>query len=112
MQAIVQPGDFFRVDIRVGKVIEAEPFQEARKPAYKLLIDFGPLGLKRSSAQITRLYSADELKGREVVAVVNLPPKRVAGFLSEVLVLGVEESDNKVTLLSVDSTVPPGSRVS
>lgn len=99
-----------RLDIRVGKVISAEPFPEARKPAYKLTIDFGPLGVKRSSAQITHLYTPEDLVGKLVVAVVNFPPKRIAGFSSEVLVLGAL-FNGKVSLLSPDHEVPPGSRV-
>ena len=99
-----------RLDIRVGRVISAEPFPEARKPAYKLTIDFGPLGMKRSSAQITDLYKSEDLVGKLVVAVVNFPPKRIAGFSSEVLVLGAI-FDSKVSLLSPDHEVPPGSRV-
>lgn len=102
--------DFLRLDIRVGRVISAEPFPEARKPAYKLTIDFGPLGMKRSSAQITDLYKSEDLVGKLVVAVVNFPPKRIAGFSSEVLVLGAI-FDSKVSLLSPDHEVPPGSRV-
>ncbi len=103
--------DFQRLDIRVGKVVAAEPFPEARVPAYKLTIDFGPLGVKRSSAQITRLYRPEELTGKLVVAVVNFPPKRIAGFVSEVLVLGAILDGGKVSLLSPDHDVPPGSRV-
>jgi len=99
-----------RLDIRVGRVISAEPFPEARKPAYKLTIDFGPLGVKRSSAQITHLYKPEDLVGKLVVAVVNFPPKRIAGFSSDVLVLGAL-FDAKVSLLSPDHEVPPGSRV-
>ena len=91
-------------------MISAEPFPEARKPAYKLTIDFGPLGMKRSSAQITDLYKSEDLVGKLVVAVVNFPPKRIAGFSSEVLVLGAI-FDSKVSLLSPDHEVPPGSRV-
>ncbi len=103
--------DFQRLDIRVGKVVAAEPFPEARVPAYRLTIDFGPLGVKRSSAQITRLYRPEELTGKLVVAVVNFPPKRIAGFVSEVLVLGAILDGGKVSLLSPDHDVPPGSRV-
>ena len=102
--------DFLRLDIKVGRVIAAVPFPEARKPAYKLTIDFGPLGVKRSSAQITQLYTPEDLVGRLVVAVVNFPPKRIAGFASEVLVLGAV-FDGKVSLLAPDHDVPPGSRV-
>ncbi|NOX44734.1 MAG: tRNA-binding protein [Caldiserica bacterium] len=103
--------DFERLDIRVGRVIAAEPFPEARAPAYKLTIDFGPLGVKRSSAQITRLYRPEDLVGKLVVAVVNFPPKRIAGFASEVLVLGAVPDGGGVSLLTPDHEVPPGSRV-
>jgi len=100
-----------KLDIRVGKVIAADPFPEARKPAYKLRIDFGPWGVKRSSAQITDLYKPADLIGKPVVAVVNLPPKRIAGFPSEVLVLGAVFEEGKVSLLSPDHEVPLGSRI-
>ena len=103
--------DFLRLDIRVGKIIAANPFPEARKPAYKLTIDFGPLGVKRSSAQITDLYKPEDLIGKLVVAVVNFPPKRIAGFSSEVLVLGAIFDEGKVSLLSPDHDVPLGSRI-
>ena len=102
--------EFAKVDIRVGKVVKAETFAEARKPSYKLEIDFGELGVKKSSAQITDLYQAHELVGRNVVAVVNFPPKNIAGFISEVLVLGVVE-DKGVVLLQPDKQVPPGTKV-
>ena len=93
-------GDFERIDIRVGRVISSEPFPEARKPAYKLEIDFGgQLGKKRSSAQLTGRYRADELKGRLVVAVVNFPPRQIGPFKSEVLVLGVPDPGGNVVLL-------------
>jgi tRNA-binding protein len=103
--------EFGRVDIRVGRIVKAEPFPESRKPAYKLWLDFGELGLKQSSAQITRRYSYAELIGRTVLAVVNLPPKRVAGFSSEVLVLGVVTGDGDVVLITPDTEVTPGMRV-
>jgi len=105
--------DFFRAEIRAGVVTRAEPFPEARKPAYKLWIDFGELGTKQSSAQITTLYQAEELVGRTVLAVTNFPPRRVAGFTSEVLVLGVPiEGTADVVLVGPDRPVPPGARVS
>jgi tRNA-binding protein len=104
--------DFERVDVRVGRVVEAKPFPEARKPSIKLSIDFGPeVGEKRTSAQITEHYTPDLLLGRQVVAVVNFPPKRIAGFKSEVLVLGVPDEAGEVVLLSPDLEVPPGGRM-
>ena len=104
--------DFEKVDVRVGKVLDAGPFPEAHKPAVKLTIDFGPeIGIKKSSAQINTCYVPDELPGRQVVAVVNFPPKRIAGFESQVLVLGVPDEGGAVVLLAPDHEVPPGSRM-
>jgi len=104
--------DFEKVDVRVGRVVEAEPFPEARKPSIKLVVDFGPkVGQKRTSAQLTAHYDADALIGKQVVAVVNFPPKRIAGFKSEVLVLGVPDEDGEVVLLAPDREVPPGGRM-
>ena len=91
--------DFEKVDIRLGTILEVEDFPGARKPAYQLSIDFGELGIKRSSAQITKLYTKDELAGKQVVAVVNFPVKQIANFFSECLVLGVYNEDNDVVLL-------------
>lgn len=109
---MLQYDDFVKVDMRVGRVVEALPFPEARAPAYKLRIDFGPLGVKRSSAQITALYTCEELVGRLVVAVVNFPPKQIGPVRSEVLVLGSVDSESRIVLLSVDSAVPLGSAIS
>ena len=103
--------DFERVDIRVGKIIQAEDFPKARKPAYKLWIDFGAIGIKKSSAQVTGLYRKDDLPGRLVVAVVNFPPRQIADFMSEVLVLGVVLDDDEVVLLQPDKDVPLGKRI-
>lgn len=103
--------DFARVDMRVGVVIEAEEFPEARRPAYRLLVDLGPLGLRRSSAQITTRYRPADLVGRPVVAVVNFPPKRIGPFVSEVLVLGAYDERGEVVLLRPDADVVPGARI-
>ncbi|HIQ00078.1 TPA: tRNA-binding protein [Candidatus Bipolaricaulota bacterium] len=104
--------DFRRLEIRVGTIVEAQPFPDARKPAYRLKVDFGPeLGVKRSSAQITDLYRPEELVGKQVLAVVNFPPKRIAGFLSEVLVLGVDDDQGRVVLVAPDRPVPDGRRL-
>ena len=104
--------DFEKVDIRVGEILEAEPFPEARTPAVKLLVNFGPeIGEKRTSAQLTAHYAPEGLVGRRVVAVVNFPPKRIAGFKSEVLVLGVPDENGKVVLLAPDRAVPLGGRM-
>ena len=104
--------DFERVDIRVGTIVDAQPFPEARKPAIKLWVDFGaPLGVKRSSAQLTVHYSPDRLIGRQVVAVTNFPPRQVGPFLSEVLVLGLPDENGAVVLLRPDLKVPDGGRM-
>ena len=103
--------EFEQIDMRVGRVLEARAFPAARKPAYQLLIDFGPLGHKQSSAQLTALYTADSLVGRLVVAVVNFPPRRIAGFSSEVLVLGLPDEHGNVVLLQPERDVPLGGRV-
>lgn len=104
--------DFEKVDVRVGNVVEAEPFPETRKPSIKLTVDFGPeIGTRKTSAQLTAHYEPEGLVGRQVVAVVNFPPKRIAGFRSEVLVLGVPDEAGEVVLLSPDHDVPPGGRM-
>lgn len=104
--------DFLKVDIRVGKIIDASAFPEARKPAYKLTIDFGgDIGIKSSSAQITFHYTLEELVGREVVAVVNFPPRQIGSFMSEVLTLGVPDQDGHVVLLAPTKDVPVGVRM-
>lgn len=104
--------DFRKVDIRVGTVTRAEPFPEARKPAYRLWVDFGPdIGDKKCSAQITTLYTHDELVGRQVVAVVNFPPRQIGKFISEVLILGFPDAVGEVVLLAPDKAVPDGGRM-
>jgi tRNA-binding protein len=103
--------DFEKVQIHVGTVLTAEPFPEARKPAYRLTVDFGPLGIKQTSAQITRRYNLPELVGRQVLAVTNFPPKKIAGFKSEVLILGVLPVEGDVVLVKPDEKVTNGSRI-
>jgi tRNA-binding protein len=104
--------DFLKVDVRVGRVVEAEEFPEARKPAYKLRIDFGPdIGIKKTSAQITKHYTPETLVGRLVMAVVNFPPRQIGPVRSEVLTLGVPDADGEVVLTTPDKDVPIGGRL-
>ena len=104
--------DFLKVDIRVGRVTRAEPFPEARKPAIKLWVDFGPgIGEKKTSAQITELYTPEALQGRQVMAVVNFPPRQIGPLMSEVLVLGAADEEGRIVLVAPDSDVPAGARM-
>lgn len=104
--------DFERVDIRVGTVVRAEPFPQARKPALKLWVDFGPgIGERKTSAQITRYYDCDGLVGRQVAAVVNFPSKQIGKFMSEILVLGFPDADGEVVLVGIDHPVPDGGKL-
>jgi tRNA-binding protein len=107
----IQYTDFLKVDIRVGTIVHVEDFPEARKPAYKLQIDFDNLGRKRSSAQITRHYRKEDLLGKQVIAVVNFPPKQIGKFVSEVLVLGLPDDEGNVVLLETRIKVPNGGRM-
>ncbi|PRY21817.1 tRNA-binding protein [Aliiruegeria haliotis] len=104
--------DFMKVDIRVGRVLRAEPYPEARKPALKIWVDFGPeIGEKKTSAQVTRHYDPETLAGRMVMGVVNFPPRQIGRFMSEVLLLGVPDEDGEVVLLTPDQDVPVGGRM-
>jgi len=103
--------DFIKIDIRIGKIINVEEFLNAKRPAYKLTIDFGEIGIKKSSAQITKLYTKEALINKKVVCVVNFPPKQIANFISEVLVLGVNDKDGNVVLITPEQDVPVGNRI-
>lgn len=104
--------DFLKVDIRVGTIVSAEPYPEARKPSLKLVIDFGPvIGRKKSSAQIAKLYDPGDLIGRQIAAVVNFPPRQIGKFISEVLTLGFPDPNGEVVLLAPDRTIPNGGRL-
>ena len=112
MSETISFDDFLKVDIRLGRVVDAQPFPEARKPAYKLWIDFGPeIGVKKTSAQITEHYELDDLKDRLVMAVVNFPPRQIGPFMSEVLTLGVADAEGRVVLLAPDHEAPLGARM-
>ena len=104
--------DFTKVEMRVGTVLEAEHFKEARKPAYKMQIDFGAYGIKKTSAQITQLYEAKDLIGKQVIAVVNFPPKQIANIMSECLVLGIYNEEGNVVLLQASKNIKNGEQVS
>jgi tRNA-binding protein len=109
---MVEYSDFERVDVRVGRIVKAEEFPQARKPAYKLMIDFGPeIGVKRSSAQLTENYGLSGLEGKLVMGVVNFPPKQIGPYISECLTLGFADADGKVVLASPDKDVPLGARM-
>lgn len=111
-RAAIAYDDFAKVDIRVGRILHAEKFPEARKPAYKLTIDFGPeIGTKKSSAQLTTRYALEDLPGRLVLGVVNFPPRQIGPFISEVLTLGVADNDGAVVLISPERDVPIGGRM-
>ncbi len=105
-------GDFMKIEIRVGTIVRAEPYPEARQPAFKLWVDFGEaLGVKKTSAQITRHYTLEDVVGRQVAAVVNFPPKQIGRFMSEILVLGFPDKDGEVVMIHPDQAVPDGGRL-
>ena len=108
---MISYSDFEKVELRVGTIVEAKVFEKARKPAYQLHVDFGEIGIKKSSAQITDLYTKDTLLGKQVLAVVNFPPKQIGPFMSECLVTGLHRPDGSVVLSTVDMEIPNGSRL-
>lgn len=103
--------DFEKIDIRVGTILDVQDFPKAKKPAFRLVIDFGESGIKKSSAQITDLYTREALKGRQVIAILNFPPKQIGHFISECLILGVYADNNQVVLLQPDRPVPNGAKI-
>ena len=110
--ATIDFDDFLKVDVRVGTIVKAEAYPEARKPAFKLWVDFGaPLGVKKSSAQVTKHYALDALVGRQVAAVVNFPPRQIGKFMSEILVLGFPDGEGEVVMIGPDRPVPNGGRL-
>ncbi|MCW5745784.1 MAG: tRNA-binding protein [Alphaproteobacteria bacterium] len=112
MRAAISYDDFDKVDIRVGTVVEARPFDGARKPAIQLWVDFGPsIGIRKSSAQITKHYTPDSVVGRQVAAVLNFPPRQIGKFMSEVLVLGFPDGDGQVVIIGPDQRVPNGGKL-
>lgn len=111
MNETITWNDFEKIDIRSGTIMAAELFEGLNNPAFKLEIDFGDLGIKKSSAQLTKLYTAEELKGKQIIAVVNFPPKQIKNFFSECLVIGVYGNEGEVTLLSVDKPIANGSKI-
>src|SRR6516225_7655667 len=111
MSSMISWQDFQKIDIRVGTIREVKDFPKAKKPAYQLLVDFGELGIKKSSAQITALYRKEEMLGKQVIGIVNFPSKQIAGFFSECLILGVYTDKNEVVLLQPDRTVANGCKI-
>ncbi|MEC8203474.1 MAG: tRNA-binding protein [Pseudomonadota bacterium] len=109
---LIDVGDFAKVDIRVGTIVRAEPYPEARKPAIKVWVDFGPeIGERKTSAQLTRHYTPESLPGRQVAAVINFPPKQIGKFMSEILVLGFPDAEGEVVLVAPDQSIPNGGRL-
>ena len=109
---MIDYSDFLKIDIRVGTIVDAQPFPNAKKPAYQLWVDFGDeVGVKKTSAQITQNYKTTDLIGRQICGVVNFPPKQIANFMSEFLILGLNDSDNNITLIAPDQPVPNGGKL-